>query len=300
MKLVYQKKLLRRVISLMDDAASATEICKAVNAFDAIMWLKCAWDAVSNVTIQKCFSKFGFPVTPGTLSGNRGENDETESTDEELGSLLSGIDIGWDKNAECDNELPTCETIEDDWEVNLIADLRKEEQDEEDGDLEDEDDKEQASDDNGTLTSYLFVETPAGRSSTQADHRGGDRRGKVKARLPKAWWTTLGPGPGYHKFNPNRNGCHGDRSIREPVLTLSHTGRSPVETLTNQGRAGRDAARNQRPTPSASVKESTSQRPRANWIQRSQPIISKRARVPPVGVGEHSARISHTSAVNAG
>ena len=59
MKLVYRKKLLRRVISLMDDAASATEICKAVNVFDAIMWLKCAWDAVSNVTIHKRMSVIG-------------------------------------------------------------------------------------------------------------------------------------------------------------------------------------------------------------------------------------------------
>ena len=160
-KLVYRKKLLRRVISLMDDAASATEICKAVNVLDAIMWLKCAWDAVSNVTIQKCFSKCGFPVTPGTLSDNRGENDETKSTDEELGSLLPGIDIGWDEYAERDNELPTCETIEDSWEMNLMADLRKEEQDEEDDDLEDEDDDEQASYDNGTANRYVISEETA-------------------------------------------------------------------------------------------------------------------------------------------
>ena len=109
----------------MDDAASATEICKAVNVLDAIFWLKCAWDAVSNVTIQICFSKSGFTVTPGTLSDNDGENDETESIDEELGSLFPGIDIRWEEYGECDNELPTCETIEDCWEVNVIADLRK-------------------------------------------------------------------------------------------------------------------------------------------------------------------------------
>lgn len=136
MKLVYRKQLLRRILSLMDDASSATGISKAVNILDAILWLKCAWDAVSSVTIQKCFSKCGFNVPLRSENdSDDGDDSQTDRPAEELESVIPGVEMNWNDYAQCDDQLPTCETIQDDWEENLIEKLRMDKQD----DPEDED-----------------------------------------------------------------------------------------------------------------------------------------------------------------
>ena len=47
----------------MDDSSCALELAKSVNVLDAILWLKRAWDAVKEVTIERCFAKCGFVDT---------------------------------------------------------------------------------------------------------------------------------------------------------------------------------------------------------------------------------------------
>ena len=56
-KMIYRKRLVRHVLSLMDEATSASDLVKKVTIQDTIDWLDLAWDAVQDTTIQKCFRK---------------------------------------------------------------------------------------------------------------------------------------------------------------------------------------------------------------------------------------------------
>ena len=59
-KLSYRKQLLRHIINRMDKFSCASQLAKSINVLDAIMWLKRAWDALKEVTIERCFAKCGF------------------------------------------------------------------------------------------------------------------------------------------------------------------------------------------------------------------------------------------------
>ena len=60
LKMVYQKKLLRHIIFLMDAASTASDSAKKVTVLDAILWQTSAWGSVKPETISKCFQKCGF------------------------------------------------------------------------------------------------------------------------------------------------------------------------------------------------------------------------------------------------
>ena len=123
-KLRYRKQLLRHIINRMDDSSCASELAKSVNVLDAIMWLKSAWDAVKEVTIERCFAKCGFV---DTLVGEDEPADAEFSS--EMESLLDqvGASITLEEYANCDQELDICQPLEKDWEENLLATLREEE-----------------------------------------------------------------------------------------------------------------------------------------------------------------------------
>ena len=53
-KMYYRKQFLRHVLGHVDEASYASELATKVNIFNAIMWLKSAWDAVTPETIEKC------------------------------------------------------------------------------------------------------------------------------------------------------------------------------------------------------------------------------------------------------
>lgn len=55
-KLHYQKMLLRRIAFDIDEMETASSLANKVTMADAIMWLKQAWDLLSETTIQKCFA----------------------------------------------------------------------------------------------------------------------------------------------------------------------------------------------------------------------------------------------------
>lgn len=58
-KLRYRTKLLRRVAFLVDTAELASVVAKKVTLFDAILWLRHAWDSIEESTIVKCFAHCG-------------------------------------------------------------------------------------------------------------------------------------------------------------------------------------------------------------------------------------------------
>ena len=59
-KLKYRKKLLKFVISRINDNAKATDIIQEVDVLKAISWIKSAWGEVSEETIVNCFKRCGF------------------------------------------------------------------------------------------------------------------------------------------------------------------------------------------------------------------------------------------------
>ena len=58
-KVKYRKKLVKYVLSRIQEDASATQIVKGVDALVAIRWLQEAWKEVTNLTIIHCFEKCG-------------------------------------------------------------------------------------------------------------------------------------------------------------------------------------------------------------------------------------------------
>ena len=62
-KLEYRKKLLKFVISRINDNVKATDIIQEVDALKAISWIKSAWGEVSEETIVKCSKKCEFRKT---------------------------------------------------------------------------------------------------------------------------------------------------------------------------------------------------------------------------------------------
>ena len=59
-KLKYCKKLLKVIISRINDNVKATEIIQEVDVLKAISWIKSAWGEVSEETIVNCFKTCGF------------------------------------------------------------------------------------------------------------------------------------------------------------------------------------------------------------------------------------------------
>ena len=54
-KVKYQKRLLKFVISQIDDNRKASEIIEEVDVLKAISWIKAAWEEVCDQTVTNCF-----------------------------------------------------------------------------------------------------------------------------------------------------------------------------------------------------------------------------------------------------
>ena len=59
-KVKYQKRLLKFVISRIDDNGKASEIIQELDVLKAIPWIKAAWEEFSDQTVSKCFCKCVF------------------------------------------------------------------------------------------------------------------------------------------------------------------------------------------------------------------------------------------------
>ena len=56
---MYRKRLLKYVVSRIDEGKNASEIVQDVNIVKAIYWLQVAWRNVSTGTIINCLQKCG-------------------------------------------------------------------------------------------------------------------------------------------------------------------------------------------------------------------------------------------------
>ncbi len=116
----------------MNDTASASDLAKEVTVLDAMMWLKLAWDGVSDITIQTCLAHCGFNV-----SIPNPEPEESDTTDEsDFQTVLNGVK--WTDYIDADDRIHTSNTADMNWEEDLIATARGEVPPASDSDSEDE------------------------------------------------------------------------------------------------------------------------------------------------------------------
>ena len=98
-KLKYRKKLLKFVISRINDNVKATDIIQEVDVLKAISWIKSAWGEVSEETIVNCFKKCGFQKSqPDVQLTDFAEEEEFESLVKELSTDVSATEyINFDR-----------------------------------------------------------------------------------------------------------------------------------------------------------------------------------------------------------
>nr|KAG5700829.1 hypothetical protein BaRGS_024215 [Batillaria attramentaria] len=120
-KLLYRKSLLRRVAYAIGECGSVSELSKDVDLFEAIVWLKSAWDLLKESTIRKCFAHCGISSNESSADG---ENDAEANGDvaPEMEALLDGMTLS--EFADMDHDLYTShEDDHDDWEQRIVQDL---------------------------------------------------------------------------------------------------------------------------------------------------------------------------------
>ena len=117
LKAHYRKRLMRHVLSEMDDAQTATELSKRVDILDAIRWLHLAWASVSDTTITKCFAKCGLGIDTAN------EEQLVQQPEGPAYDTLLGA-VSWADFVSMDDATRTTDVVNDDWESALIAKAR--------------------------------------------------------------------------------------------------------------------------------------------------------------------------------
>ncbi len=102
----------------MDKANSASDLARTVDGFDAIMWLKSAWDSLPDTTIRKCFHNCGFP----TPDQPQDPSDDCPELPAKYNNVLR--DVTWEVFVEADSATATSNIAEDMWEEEIIAAAR--------------------------------------------------------------------------------------------------------------------------------------------------------------------------------
>ena len=132
----FRKRLLRHVVSRMDECNSATELSKQVNVLQAVTWIASAWREVPSSTIAKCFSHCGF----NGAQVQEMSSDTAESTIQQLLDTASGagmqVDMSGSEYLTSDEHIPT---ESDDILVDSTTTACTREEDKEDTDEEEDD-----------------------------------------------------------------------------------------------------------------------------------------------------------------
>ena len=100
-KLKYCKKILKFVVSRINDNVKATVIIQEIDVLKAISWIKSAWGEVSEEAIVKCFKKSGIRKRQHDLQlTDLAEEEEFESLVIELSTDVSAAEyIDFDREA---------------------------------------------------------------------------------------------------------------------------------------------------------------------------------------------------------
>lgn len=98
MKLQYRKRMLRKLVTEVDDVSSAAEMCTKITVLDACNWVRDAWSCVSEATITKCFAKCGIKsATQDEEDDDQGEAHELDCV-RRLGHQIGLVDLVIDEN----------------------------------------------------------------------------------------------------------------------------------------------------------------------------------------------------------
>ena len=152
-KLKYRKLLIKYVISRVDENMRGPDIIKAVDVLKVIGWVKSAWEEVTPDTIKHCFEKCGFPTEYYAAVSS--------DFDEEFQTLFNEIsaDCSVDEYLDADNSTATCEEVDAnkvDWRETLrqecVDEVVNGKEETIDSDLDDEDDANESSSSETTVT----------------------------------------------------------------------------------------------------------------------------------------------------
>jgi hypothetical protein len=139
MKLGYRCRLMKKVLSQIENCTTGQDVIRGINVKDAIDWIGGAWKDVRPETIQKCYGKAVFKgfdsFTDSEASGSERDNvfNELETMMTEVRDSL-GLEIpSVDAYIQCDGEENVHAGDDNDWEADL---LDKNSQTEDDADTE--------------------------------------------------------------------------------------------------------------------------------------------------------------------
>ena len=120
-KVKYRKRLVKFVLSRIQEDASATEIVKGVDVLMAIRWIQDAWKEVTNSTIKNCFEKCGIKRDDESI-------EVLEADDLEFDALLKefSTDITADEYVSFDENLPVSEPMVNTFEIDWRQRVREE------------------------------------------------------------------------------------------------------------------------------------------------------------------------------
>ncbi|KAI6661301.1 Tigger transposable element-derived protein 6-like [Oopsacas minuta] len=129
MKLLYRKRLLRRVLSQINNGCEDETVAKSINILDACHWIVAAVKEIRPSTVQKCFSKCGINLNF--------EDDAANNEDEEIQTLTKLLNISSEHNI-CDNaivdpqsyvnmdsEIQVNDNLEGEWESRILENLQE-------------------------------------------------------------------------------------------------------------------------------------------------------------------------------
>ena len=122
-KMRYRRRLLQHVLLKMDndETGTASALAKSVNVLDAIMWLKFAWDALLESTMNKCFAKCGFDVSEPVAVDEAAVVDDAEPATLEPALQQVIGDVTLRAFADMDDDEATMKTTGDNWEAELVT-----------------------------------------------------------------------------------------------------------------------------------------------------------------------------------
>lgn len=81
-KVRYRSKILKRILSKIDEVSNANELVKSINVLDAIYLANTAWHEISSTSIRNCFRKAGFSYSVSTLHTTIDQGADFDSEDE--------------------------------------------------------------------------------------------------------------------------------------------------------------------------------------------------------------------------
>lgn len=139
----YRKYLLKHLLTKIDSSNSASQLCKEINVLKAIHWIAKSWNETKQTTIESCFKNAGFPVCASVTEGAELNDDPEDDIplsqlvdrDDEiplmdlmkqLKSRDSEVNV---ENIDLDDNLPTENTFDTDWEEDLLSEFKKNESD---------------------------------------------------------------------------------------------------------------------------------------------------------------------------